>query len=149
MNGRQRGIAVGVETPFFLLWQVSTKNTKQLPGTAQKEQSPPAQSSGSAQRPRRPAPAQRSPEAGARTHSAGSCPARSVPRLLWRCSPELQVTSGKLEAAGSKRPLPLPQQDAAGMLAAGHHHADPDPGPTHRGRGAGGHSASGSSRGRK
>ena len=49
------------------------------------------------------------------------------PSQLGGCLPELQVAPGKLETAGSERPFPLPQEDAARMPAAGHHDAHSDP----------------------
>lgn len=56
------------------------------------------------------------------------------------CSPEFQMAPRKLETAGSKRPFPFPKKDAAGMLAAQHHHADPNSWPLPRLR-VSGHSA--------
>lgn len=45
---------------------------------------------------------------------------------------EFQMAPRKLETAGSKRSFPFPQKDAARMLAAQHHHADPNSWPPPR-----------------
>lgn len=160
-------IALGLETPIFLLLDVSIKKTQndpqvgraraQLPWPSELVRAPVLAPQSA---PSRPEPHSGTEERAGRGTGAdgGHAHAQRVLCLVHvrlsmgacgRCSPELQVTPGKLEAAGSDRPLPFTQQDAAGMPGAGHHYCDPDPGPSAPRLCAGCHSRVARGRGRK